>query len=174
MKKRNISRVMSVLLALMISLSLCVQLVQTNRVAAASAEGGLGVFTLRLEKNSEYYHCTAFLLYDDVTESQYILADPIVAKFAQEGFSLTLFAKGSSFKAECLGDDGYFAYLTAEGMQNYQTFLLSKNDSEQIYVFVQQMDEKGQAATGEAFFYYELTKWTEDEGVYISNEICLI
>lgn len=170
MKKRNISRLTSVFLALMISLALCIQLVQNNRAAATAQEGSIGIFRLRLDNKSEYYYCTAFLLYDEVTGHQYILADPNVAKYTREGFSVTLLAKDYSFEAKCLGEDGYFAYLNAEGIQNYKPFQMGANHSNQIYVFVQMLDEKGQAAIGEKFTYFDLEKWTEEDGVYIANE----
>jgi len=170
MKKSNVSRIISVLLALILSFSVCVQLAQTNRAAATSPDGGLGVFTLKLENKSEYYLCTAFLLYDEVTDRQYILADPIIARYVEDGFAITLFAKGSSVEAECIGDDGYFAYLTAGGMQNYQAFVLSGNDSEQIYITTQTMDEKNLNGIGENFDYCDISQWTEEDGVYISND----
>lgn len=170
MKQRKTAKVISLVLAFAICMTLCTHLAGGNQAAAASTEGEMGVFTLRLQNQSEYFLCTAFLLYDDVTDSQYILAEPAVAKYVEEGFEITLYAEGCTFEAQCIGDDGFFAYLTAEGMQNYRPFVLSQNHSEQIYVFVQMMDEKGAAAIGEQYAYFDISQWTEEEGMYISCE----
>ena len=168
MKERKLTRIGSVLLAAAVCMLLCLQLAGNNQAAAATPEGDIGIFALRMENKSEYFIYSAFLLYDDVTDRQYILADPVVAKYAEEGYSMTLLAEGYSIEAQCLGDDGYFAYLSASGMQHFRPLLLSETYSEQIYIFIQLMDEKNETPLGEDFVYCDISQWDQEEGAYVS------
>ena len=170
MKQRKITRIVSFLLAMMLCVPLCVSVMGTNQAAAATPEGPVGIFALRLEKKSEYFLYSAFLLYDDVTDRQYILADPSVADYAEEGFTLTLLFPGYEIEATCLGDDGYFAYLGASGMNRFRPLLLSETYSEQIYIFVQSTDEKQETAMGEKFQYCDLRGWKKEGDVYVAPD----
>lgn len=167
MKQRESTRIVSLLLALMLCIPLCLYLAGGNQASAASNRAP-GIFALRMENKSEYSIVSAFLLYDEATDCQYILADPSVATYAEQGFTLTLLAEGYSLKAECLGHDGYFAYLKASGMSNFTPLLLSSNDSEQIYIFVQSVDEKETSAAGTEFVYCDIRDWTKEGIVYVA------
>lgn len=170
MKQRKIARIVSFLLAMMLCIPLCMSVVGGNQAAAATPEGPVGIFALRLEKKSEYFLYSAFLLYDEVTDRQYILADPSVADYAAEGFTIELLAPGYNIEATCLGEDGYFAYLGASGMHHFRPLLLSETYSEQVYIFVQSTDEKQETAMGEIFEYCDLRSWTKEDSVYVAPD----
>lgn len=172
MKERNFTRIIAAVLSMILCLSLFAVLSSGNQ-AAATDTGPAGIFALRMENKSEYTIWSAFLLYDERTDSQYILADPAVADYVSEGFQLTLLSEQHAVEAQLLGTDNYFAYLTASGMNHYRPLLLSENQSEQVYIFIQNVDEKGTTGVGQNFSYQDMTNWTkseEMEGVYIKEE----
>lgn len=169
MKQKKSTRILSLILALMLCIPLSLQMFSTSRASAAAPVGEPGIFALRVENKSEYFIYSAFLLYDDITDRQYILADPSVATYAKEGYSLTLLAEGYTIEAGCLGADGNFSYLEAEGMNKFEPLLMSETYSEQIYVFIQELDEKNTTAVGRDFVYCDVQYWNEEGSVYVTT-----
>lgn len=171
MKKRTFTRILILLLALMAVLPLCLSIAGSNQANAAEHDGPVGIFALRLENKSESAIYSAFLLYDEETDNHYILADPSVYSMAERGFEMTLLTEEYQIEAECLGHDGYFAYLGASGMGRFRPLLLSETYSEQIYVFIQQMDEKKENAVGQDFVYCDMRQWTKEGRVYLAPDV---
>ena len=172
MKQRNLSRMIAGILSLILCLSLFAVLAGGNQAAAAE-DGPVGIFALRLDNKSQRHVWSAFLLYDDKTGCQYLLTDPNAASYAEDGFTLTLLSQSGAIEAQVLGSDGYFTYLTASGMNHYRPLLLSETQSEQVYIFIQEVDEKAEIGMGEDFVYQDLTEWEEiegNEGVYVKNK----
>lgn len=172
MKERKFDRIIAGILSLILCVSLFAVLAQGNQ-AFAAGDGPTGIFALRLDNKTQRHIWSAFLLYDEKTDSQYLLADPNVVEYVEQDFTLTLLSQEGAIEAEVIGSDGYFAYLAAPGMNHYRPLLLSENHSDQVYIFVQSVDEKAEIGTGEKFVYQELNTWTESEegeGIYIKDE----
>ena len=172
MKEKKFTRVIAAVLSMILCLSLFAVLAGGNQAAAADT-GPAGIFALRIDKKAQRHIWSAFLLYDEKTDCQYLLADPNVVDYVEDGFTLTLLSQEGAVEAQVLGSDGYFTYLAASGMNHYRPLLLSENQSEQVYIFIQNVDEKAEIGTGENFVYQELNTWTEYEdgdGIYVKNE----
>lgn len=167
MKKRTTIRFLSMILALM----LCLPMLFAGSNTAEAAEQEYGIFALRLENDSEYIVCGAVMIYDKTTEGVYLVADPMVASFMEDGYWGTLLAPGYSESVQLITKDGYFAYLYADGLGSYTPLVRATELYAKVTLVEQTTSNDGTVGAGLNTLEINLNDWVQDGGAFINTSV---
>lgn len=168
MKKTIITRVLSLMLALLLAVPLCLSVLGGNTAAAASSDEP-GVFILQIEYEDKSCLTTAFVVYDDDTDKYYLVADPIFDALLDYSPSFTVFGVGYTETAAYLGSDGNFLYLSATGLESFIPLTMAGSFIEEGYLCIQGSDDDGNIVGCQAA-EVDLGAWNRlDSGIYESD-----
>lgn len=176
--KNRITKLISLILALMLLSSLCLSAAaRQNDAECASFSSSsnkeadkkpMGVFPLKLRNGAEMASMTAFLVKSG--GNTYILTHAVVANYVNEGWELTLLGTdGKNNLAYCVGIDPNYelAYLIADGMGNYEPLKFSHDPfAKSVTVALGYVNTNYSAAKRVEYRSYDFERFSQLSDIY--------